>query len=88
MATFFSVMTSTARRTAPPILSGKISEYKPTLGVTPDGKLLRYKRNFFFGGNGALLYPVATYGQLKSYFDLVNKEDNHTISLKQTAASN
>jgi hypothetical protein len=70
-----------------PFSSGKISEYKPTLGITADGKWLVYKRNFFFGGNGTLLYPVASYVQLKTFFDLLHKEDNHTLALKQTAAS-
>ena len=70
-----------------PFASGRISEYKPTLGVTPDGRLLVYKRNFFFGGNGTLLYPIPSYIQLKSFFDLLHKEDNHTLALKQTGTS-
>lgn len=70
-----------------PFGSGRISEYKPTLGVTPDGRLLVYKRSFFFGGNGTLLYSVPSYIQLKSFFDLLHKEDNHTLALKQTGTS-
>jgi Domain of Unknown Function with PDB structure (DUF3857)/Transglutaminase-like superfamily len=67
--------------------SGNISDYKPSLAVSTDGKFLVYKRTFFFGGNGLLIYPVTSYGQLRGYFDMLYKQDNHTVSLKQTAAS-
>jgi hypothetical protein len=69
-----------------PFSAGAISEYKPTVAVTSDGKLLIYKRNFFFGGGGNIFFPVAAYPQLKNYFDVVNKQDNHTITLKQKVA--
>jgi hypothetical protein len=69
-----------------PIKAGQIVEYKPKIMVTNDGKTLFYKRNFFFGGGGAILFPVNTYADLKGLFDLINKSDNHTITLKQTAA--
>jgi hypothetical protein len=68
-----------------PISAGKIAEYQPTIGITHDGKTLRYKRRFLFGGGGNLLFPVRTYPDLKSLFDFINKSDNHTITLKQTA---
>jgi hypothetical protein len=71
-----------------PFGSGKISEYKPSLSVTSDGKKLVYKRAFYFGGGGSVLYPVESYPQLKVYFEALHKQDNHTIALKQTAASN
>lgn len=70
-----------------PFASGAISAYKPFMGVSADGRLLRFKRNFFFGGNGALLYPVETYPHLKAYFDMLQKSDNHTIALKQAAGT-
>jgi hypothetical protein len=71
-----------------PFGSGKISEYKPSLSVTSDGKKLVYKRAFYFGGGGSVLYPVESYPQLKIYFEALHKQDNHTIALKQTPASN
>ncbi|HET9478608.1 MAG TPA: DUF3857 and transglutaminase domain-containing protein, partial [Pyrinomonadaceae bacterium] len=71
-----------------PFGSGKISEYKPSLSVTSDGKMLVYKRTFYFGGGNAVLFPVETYPAVKAYFDQLHKQDNHIIALKQAAASN
>lgn len=70
-----------------PIEVGKISEYKPTIGITKDGKTLSYKRHFFFGGGANILFPVTTYPNMKALFDTINKADNHTITLKQTATT-
>lgn len=72
-----------------PFGSGKISEYKPALSVTSDGKMLVYKRTFFFGGGNSVLFPLETYPAMKGYFDQLHKEDNHNLALKQsTTASN
>ena len=70
-----------------PFGSGQISEYKPSLAVTSDGKTLVYRRNFFFGGGGNVLFPVESYPQIKAYFDQLHKQDNHSIALKQGAAT-
>ena len=70
-----------------PFSAGTLSDYKPTMGVTQDGKQLVYKRKFFFGGGGAIVFPVDTYPKLKLYFDAVHQADNHTITLKQSAAT-
>jgi hypothetical protein len=70
-----------------PIKVGQVSEYRPRIAVTTDGKVLIYRRNFFFGGGGTILFPVTTYTDLKALFDTINKEDNHTITLKQTTAT-
>jgi hypothetical protein len=69
-----------------PLNGGVVSEYKPSAGVTQDGRMLVYKRSFFFGGGGNILFPVTSYGQLKNYFEQVHKEDGHTITLKLGAA--
>lgn len=71
-----------------PFGSGKISEYRPALSITSDGKTLVYKRAFFFGGGNAVLFPLETYSAMKGYFDQLHKQDNHNIALKQAAASN
>jgi hypothetical protein len=74
-----------------PFSGGAVSEYKPNLAVTKDGRIMFYKRDFFFGGGGGILFPVTSYPQLKNYFDILHKSDNHTVTLKQngtTAVSN
>jgi len=70
-----------------PFGSGQISTYKPSLSITSDGKTLVYKRNFFFGGGGNLLFPVEAYPQIKAYFDQLHKQDNHSVALKQGVAT-
>ncbi|MCM3869655.1 MAG: DUF3857 domain-containing protein [Pyrinomonadaceae bacterium] len=67
--------------------SAPISEYKPTAAVTKDGRTLIYKRTFYFGGGGNILFPVGAYNQLKAYFDQLHTQDNHTITLKQAAVA-
>lgn len=68
-----------------PFNSGEISAYKPSLGVTPDGRFLVFKRNFFFGRGGFIVFPATTYVQLKGMFDALHQQDQHSIALKQAA---
>lgn len=70
-----------------PIRSAPVTEYTPTIGATKDGKQLVYKRRFYFGGGGNIVFPVSSYNSLKTLFDMINKADNHTITLKQSAAT-
>lgn len=70
-----------------PLNGGTVSEYKPSIGVTKDGKTLSYKRSFFFGGGGNILFPVNSYPQLKAFFEMLNKEDGHIITLKQGSST-
>ncbi|HEX7722126.1 MAG TPA: DUF3857 domain-containing protein [Pyrinomonadaceae bacterium] len=65
-----------------PFGAGGISEYKVAIGVTADAKTLRYKRDFFFGGGGNIMFPETSYPALKQLFDAVHEEDNHTLTLK------
>jgi hypothetical protein len=71
----------------PPMAVGKIMEYKPAMAITTNGRTLIYNRQFFFGGGGILLFAVKTYPTLKAVFEELNQSDNHTIALKQTAAT-
>jgi hypothetical protein len=48
---------------------------------------MNFKRSFFFGGGGNILFPVQIYPQLKNFFDALNTQDNHTITLKQAATT-
>jgi hypothetical protein len=67
--------------------SSGISEYNPAIAVTKDGRSIIYKRQFFFGGGGNILFPVTAYAQLKTYFDQLHKQDSHAITLKQSGAT-
>jgi hypothetical protein len=62
---------------------GKDCTYDVKITITKDGRTLRYKRSFMFGGNGGILIPAANYAQLKVVFDAVYENDTHTITLKQ-----
>jgi len=64
-----------------------VSAYSVEMGVTDDHRKLVVKRKFFFGGGGNIVLPVSTYSQLKTVFDLLQKSDEHTITLKQAAAN-
>lgn len=70
-----------------PFSGGPVGEYKATIGITKDGRTLHFTRSFFFGGGGNILFPVGAYPQLKNFFDVLNTQDSHTITLKQSAAT-
>lgn len=70
-----------------PCSAGPIGDYKPSIAITTDGRTMVYKRNFFFGGANSIIFPVASYAPLKTYFDAVHQGDNHTVTLKQVAAT-
>ena len=70
-----------------PFGSGDISKYEISIVAATDGSRLVYKRNFFFGGKNSILFPVDAYGPIKNYFDMMHKQDNHSIALKQTATN-
>jgi hypothetical protein len=67
---------------------GGICKHEIKMGVTKEQDMLVYRRNFFFGGNDTILFPVTTYEQVKRLFDEINRADNHMITLKQVTASN
>jgi hypothetical protein len=70
-----------------PFGAGQISQYKVTIGMTADNRTLVYKRKFFFGGGGNIIFPSASYPALKQLFDAIHTNDNHTITLKQAEAA-
>jgi transglutaminase-like putative cysteine protease len=70
-----------------PFGSGDISKYEVSIAASTDGTLLIYKRKFFFGGGNSIVFPVESYSPLKNYFDVMHKQDNHSIALKQTATN-
>ncbi len=70
-----------------PFGAASISDYKPSLRVTSDGRMLIYSRSFFFGAGGNILFPAKSYSQLKNYFDVLHQQDGHTVTLKQDGAT-
>jgi hypothetical protein len=70
-----------------PFGAGPVGDYKPTIAVTKDGRTMVYTRNCFFGGGDYIMFPVTSYAALKTYFDAIHQADNHTVTLKQTAAA-
>jgi hypothetical protein len=70
-----------------PDMTQGISEHAIKMGLTADGHMLIYDRKFFFGGRNNILFPVKSYVGLKTLFDMVNKGDDHTITLKQSAST-
>ncbi len=64
-----------------------VGDYKPSIGVTKDGRTMIYRRKFFFGGQDTIVFPVSSYARLKGYFDAIHQADNHTVTLKQAAAT-
>lgn len=70
-----------------PFTAANIGKYEVKLGLTKDDRTLIYQRNFFFGGNEAILFPAASYTTLKKVFDILHQQDEHTITLKQSATT-
>jgi hypothetical protein len=70
-----------------PFGSGDLSKYEISISAATDGSFLIYKRNFFFGGKNSILFPVDAYGPIRNYFDMMQKQDNHSIALKQAATN-
>ena len=65
---------------------GDVGHYKVSLKKTTDRELI-YEREFVFGNNGVILFPVATYPLLKGAFDQCHKSDNHTLTLRRNAST-
>jgi hypothetical protein len=70
-----------------PEMTKNICEQRIRISVTKDGHTLIYDRGFFFGGGGNTLFPVESYAALKQLFDVIRQADDHTITLKQGAAT-
>jgi hypothetical protein len=63
---------------------GDIGHCKIIIGVTQNQRTLDYKREFRFTG---LIFPKTAYPNLKQAFDVLHERENHTITLKQGAAT-
>ncbi len=65
--------------------TSKISSDRINIAIDKVTNTIKYQRNFYFGGGGKILFPVAAYQPVKSLFDTFHKADTHSISLKQKA---
>jgi hypothetical protein len=68
-------------------MTRQVCAQKINMGVTSDGRLLKYNREFFFGGGGSILFPASGYAAVKQLFDVIAKANDHTITLKQTTSN-
>jgi hypothetical protein len=55
------------------------------ISLINDGKTLVYKRNFYFGNKGVIIFPVKNYLGVKSLFDRFYKANTRLLTLKQGA---
>jgi len=63
---------------------GNLGYCKFRIGVTQDQRSLEYNRSFQFTG---MLFGKEHYPNLKKAFDALHQQDNHSITLKQSAAA-
>jgi transglutaminase-like putative cysteine protease len=70
-----------------PFKAQDVSAYQVAISASKDGRVIHYRRAFSFGEKGNIVFPKGSYTQLKAFFDEINKRDNHTLTLKQGAAS-
>ena len=62
----------------------KIGFLRVLMNYDKASSTLRYKRDFFFGEGGGIMFPPDSYPGLKNMFDAFHKADSHIITLKQT----
>ena len=61
----------------------KIAGSEYSLDYDKETHTLKYKRDFFVGGNGQIYFQQNAYTALKRLFDLFHKSDTHTLALKR-----
>jgi hypothetical protein len=59
-----------------------IASLKVLMSINRPANLMRYKREFHFGGSGNVLFPASSYPPLKGLFDAFHRADSHVITLK------
>lgn len=81
----FALDNADAPASISPEMTQQISAQKVKMSIKD--RVLSYERDFFFGGRGSILFPVKSYGGVKQLFDLMAQANDHTITVKQTAAN-
>jgi hypothetical protein len=60
-----------------------IASLKVAMSINRTTNVMRFRREFHFGGSGNVLFPASSYAPLKGLFDAFHKADSHIITLKQ-----
>ena len=63
--------------------SNKIGSLEIKMSIDNGKNALIYDRQFYFGGGNNTLFPSAAYPAVKALFDLFQKAETHTVTLKQ-----
>ena len=66
---------------------GKVGIYDMKIGFEKSTNTLICNREFEFGREGLLLFPVDGYTQIKRLFDGIHRRDTHTLALRQAAST-
>ena len=61
--------------------------HKVAMTISNDGKFLVYKRNFYFGTGGFIMFPTSSYSGVKNVFEAFNKANLHQLTLRQGTAN-
>jgi transglutaminase-like putative cysteine protease len=88
LPTGFALDNADAPAPVSPSMTQNICGQTIKMGIEDRSHTLIYQRDFFFGGRGNILFPSTSYVALKNLFDIVQKADDHAITLKQAVASN
>ena len=62
-----------------------VGRYVATLRLSPNARQLIYVRDFRFGENETILFPVDHYAGVKKVFDTVHDRDGHQLTLFRPA---
>jgi hypothetical protein len=71
---------------APAGVSSSFGSYEVQMGVDSNGRKLVYRRRLVVGRNGQILFKAADYAVVKQFFDLVDRNDGHTLALRKAGA--
>jgi len=61
----------------------KIGSDTVMMSIDKGANVLKYDRKFYFGNGDMIVFPSGSYRAVKGLFDLFQKADTHTVSLKQ-----
>lgn len=72
-----------ADRPAPVADGRKIGSLNIAMNYDKPTNVLRYHREFHFGGGGNVLFPPTSYLPLRGLFDAIHKADSHMLALRE-----